>query len=534
MWKEHPLAKKQIGPFALVSVTDKTRIGEVAAVLAKYDFQLLSTGGTAKVLAAAELAVIEVSALTGIPEMMDGRVKTLHPVIHGGLLAVRSNPEHMEALDRLGGGGIDVLIVNLYPFAETVAKGADFDTCAEEIDIGGPAMIRGAAKNHNDVLIVVDPEDYNDLVAELETNNGVVKAEFRRRMAAKAFSYTAWYDSAIAAWLRGQVGELLPKYFTVGGIRKQVCRYGENPHQAGAIYLTGENRPGAATARQVAGKEMSLNNYADADAAFELVGEFGATVPTCVIVKHANPCGVAQGMDQKQAYRRAVECDRTSAFGGVVAFNQILELSTALEIAKIFTEVVIAPDATEAAIEVIGSKPGIRLLLTGGLPDPRATGLTVKPIAGGLLVQTRDNKVETELDFGIVTRRGPTHAEAEDLRFAWTVAKHVKSNAIVFARHMRTVGVGAGQMSRVDSVHIAAQKAQEMAKALDLPHPTTKGSVVASDAFFPFADGLIAAIVAGATAAIQPGGSKNDAEVIKAANDRDVAMVFTKVRHFRH
>ena len=520
---------------ALLSVSDKTGLIEFARALAGHGVELISTGGTAKAIAAAGLTVKDVSDLTGFPEMMDGRVKTLHPKVHGGLLAIRDNKQHAEAMKTHGIAPIDLLVVNLYPFEATVDKGANFEECIENIDIGGPAMIRAAAKNHDDVTVVVEAEDYQSVLDELAQNQGATTLALRRRLAAKAYARTAAYDAAISNWFAGRLKIDAPDFRAIGGKLIQSLRYGENPHQSAAFYRTPDRRPGVSTARQLQGKELSYNNINDTDAAYECVGEFDASrTAACVIVKHANPCGVAEGTDLISAYRKALACDSTSAFGGIIAMNRQLDADTAREITKIFTEVIIAPDASEEAIAIIGARKNLRLLLAGALPDPRIPGLTAKTVAGGLLVQSRDNAVVDDMTFKIVTKRAPTDAEMRDLKFAFRVAKHVKSNTIIYAKDLATVGIGAGQMSRVDSARIAARKAQDAAKELDLTEPLTKGSVVASDAFFPFADGMLACIEAGATAVVQPGGSMRDEEVIKAADEHGIAMVFTGTRHFRH
>ena len=519
---------------ALISVSDKTGLIEFATALAKTGVELLSTGGTAKALRAAGLAVRDVAEITGFPEMMDGRVKTLHPMVHGGLLALRDNPDHLAAMDRHKIGAIDLLVVNLYPFEATVASGADYDDCIENIDIGGPAMIRAAAKNHAFVGVVVDPEDYADVLAELAAHGGTTLA-FRQRLARTAYARTAAYDAAVSSWMAGAQGDVAPRRRAFAGTLKQTMRYGENPHQGAAFYTDGTGRPGVATARQHQGRELSYNNINDTDAAFELVAEFApGDGPACAIIKHANPCGVARGASLTEAYQKAFDCDRTSAFGGIVALNRALDGATAEEIVKIFSEVVIAPGADDDARAIFAAKKNLRLLTTGALPDPRMPILAYKQVAGGFLVQDKDTGRVTETDLRVVTRRAPTAAEMADLRFAWTVAKHVKSNAIVYARNGATIGIGAGQMSRVDSSTIAALKAARMGAELGLPQTPARGSVVASDAFFPFADGLLAAAEAGATAIIQPGGSMRDDEVIAAADAAGLAMVLTGMRHFRH
>jgi phosphoribosylaminoimidazolecarboxamide formyltransferase / IMP cyclohydrolase len=520
---------------ALVSVSDKAGLVDFARALAGRGVELVSTGGTRKALADAGLAVRDVSELTGFPEMMDGRVKTLHPKVHGGLLAIRDNKDHAAAMQAHGIAAIDLLVVNLYPFEATVAGNADFETCIENIDIGGPAMIRAGAKNHADVAVVVDASDYAVVLAELERHGGATTLALRKSLAAKAYARTAAYDAAISNWFADKLGDVAPAYRAVGGRLIEPLRYGENPHQSAAFYRTPEVRPGVATARQLQGKQLSYNNINDTDAAYECVAEFDPVrTAACVIVKHANPCGVAEGTSLLEAYRKALACDPVSAFGGIVAVNRGLDAEAARAITEIFTEVIIAPDASEEAIAIVGAKKNLRLLVTGGLPDPRAGGFIVKSVAGGLLVQSRDNAVVDDMAFKVVTRRAPTNAELADLAFAFRVAKHVKSNTIVYARDRATVGIGAGQMSRIDSARIAARKAEDAAAAAGGTEPLTKGSVVASDAFFPFADGLLVAIEAGATAVIQPGGSMRDDEVIKAADDHGIAMVFTGTRHFRH
>ena len=520
---------------ALISVSDKSGVVEFARALARFGVELVSTGGTQKTLSDAGLTVLDVSDLTGFPEMMDGRVKTLHPAVHGGLLGIRDNPAHAEAMRAHRISPIDILVVNLYPFEATVARGGDFADCVENIDIGGPAMIRAAAKNHDDVAVLVEASDYAALLEELVMHNGMTTLELRRRLAAKAYARTAAYDAAIANWFAQEVDDVAPGYRAFGGRLIEKLRYGENPHQAAAFYRTPDQRFGVATARQAQGKQLSYNNINDTDAAYECVAEFDpARTAACAIIKHANPCGVAEGESLADAYRRALACDPTSAFGGIVALNRTLEAEAARAITEIFTEVIIAPDATAEAIAIVGAKKNLRLLLAGGPPDPRAPGLTAKTVAGGLLVQTRDNAVVDDMDLKPVTKRPPTYAELRDLRLAFRVAKHVKSNTIVYAKNLATVGIGAGQMSRVDSARIAARKAEDAAKDAGLKEPATRGSVVASDAFFPFADGLLVAIEAGATAVIQPGGSVRDDEVIKAADGHGVAMVFTGTRHFRH
>ncbi len=518
---------------ALLSTSDKTGLAELAAGLADLGVELISTGGTARALREHGLTVSDVSAVTGFPEIMDGRVKTLHPAIHGGFLGVRGDAEHEAAMAEHHIAPIDLAVINLYPFEQTVRSGGDFAACVENIDIGGPAMIRAAAKNHRFVTIITDPAD-GQLVLQALRQEGGVPGELRRRLAAKAFAHTAAYDAAIATWFAEQTQETAPQKRILAGTLSQVMRYGENPHQSAAFYVGGRDRPGVSSARQVQGKTLSYNNINDTDAAFELVCEFDPAKAAVAIIKHANPCGVAVGKEPLDAYEKALACDCVSAFGGIVALNQPIDETAARKIAEIFTEVVIAPDASPEALEVFAGKKNLRLLLTGGLADPRAPGLAAKTVAGGLLVQSRDNGVVDDLRLEVVTKRQPDERQMADLKFAFSVAKHVKSNAIVYAKDGATVGIGAGQMSRVDSARIAAQKAQDAARAAGLAQPLTKGCVAASDAFFPFADGLVAALEAGATAVIQPGGSMRDDEVIAAADEADIAMVFTGMRHFRH
>jgi phosphoribosylaminoimidazolecarboxamide formyltransferase/IMP cyclohydrolase len=517
---------------ALLSVSDKSGLVELGQALAAKGVELVSTGGTAKSLRAAGLTVRDVSDLTGFPEMMDGRVKTLHPMVHGGLLAVRDDAEHAKAMADHGIGAIDLVVVNLYPFAQTVAKGAPRDEVIENIDIGGPSMVRSAAKNHAYVAIVTDPADYADIIA----SGGVTTIEQRKLYAAKAFAATAQYDATIASWFAyADQGQFFPDAISVPIRKAAGLRYGENPHQQAALYVpAGPGARGIAQATQIQGKELSYNNYNDADAALELVSEFRDGPPTVVIVKHANPCGVATGETLIEAYEAALACDSVSAFGGIIAVNRPLDGKTAEAISGIFTEVVAAPDADDDAKAVFAKKKNLRLLLTGELPDPARPGLAMKTIAGGLLLQSRDNGRIGPDDLKVVTKREPTEQELKDCLFAWTVAKHVKSNAIVYAKDNATAGVGAGQMNRLESARIAAWKAKDAAEKAGWREAKTIGSAVASDAFFPFADGLLAAVEAGATAVIQPGGSIRDNEVIAAADEAGLAMVFTGMRHFRH
>ncbi len=522
-----PAPDKVVVRRALISVSDKTGLIEAATQLAALGVELVSTGGTRKAIADAGLPVKDVADLTGFPEMMDGRVKTLHPVVHGGLLGVRDAPAHKAAMDEHGIGAIDLVYVNLYPFEQTVAAGADYETCVENIDIGGPAMIRSAAKNHGYVAICTDPADMAQVLAEL-ADGGATSLALRKTLAARAYGRTAAYDAAISTWFAGALGETAPKRMALAGELVQTMRYGENPHQSAAFYRFPNPRTGVATARQLQGKELSYNNINDTDAAFELIAEFDpASGPACAIIKHANPCGVATGGSLAEAYDRALACDPTSAFGGIVALNTKLDAATAAKILEIFTEVVIAPDADPDAVALFAKKKNVRLLTTGGLPDPAATGNTFRSVAGGFLVQSRDTARLTPADLKVVTKRAPTDEEVRDMLFAFTIAKHVKSNAIVYARAGQTLGVGAGQMNRKDSARIAALRAADF--GLDL-----KGSACASEAFFPFPDGLIQAADAGCTAVIQPGGSIGDDKVIAAADERGLAMVFTGVRVFRH
>jgi phosphoribosylaminoimidazolecarboxamide formyltransferase / IMP cyclohydrolase len=524
---------------ALLSVSDKTGLIDFARGLAGHGVALISTGGTAKALREAGLEVADVSEITQFPEMMDGRVKTLHPNVHGGLLSLRDKADHAQAMKAHGIEGIDLLVCNLYPFEATVARGADFETTIENIDIGGPAMTRSAAKNHDWVTVVVDVEDYKAVLDEMAANKGATTAKLRRTLAQRAFARTAAYDAAVSNWFADELakdGETAPpRRRAQGGYLRQRLRYGENPHQQAAFYVDGSSRPGVASARQIQGKELSYNNINDTDAAYELVAEFDPKLaPACAIIKHANPCGVAVGKNLRDAYLAALACDTQSAFGGVLAFNTRLDGATAEEISKIFTEVIIAPDADEDARQILASKKNLRLLIAGGLPDPLAPTLTYRSVAGGFLVQSRDNGRATRETLKVVTKRQPRPQEITDMLFAFTVGKHVKSNAIIYAKDGSTAGIGAGQMSRVDSARIAAIKAKDAAKVAGWVQPRTIGSSAASEAFFPFPDGLLAVAEAGATAVIQPGGSMNDQKVIDAADEAGLAMVFTGMRHFRH
>ena len=518
----------------MLSVSDKSGLIDFARDLAEFGVELLSTGGTAAALKAAGIPVKDIAEHTGFPEMMDGRLKTLHPKVHGGLLAVRGNAEHEAAAERYGIAPIDLVVVNLYPFEATVAAGAPFDTAIENIDIGGPAMIRAAAKNHAAVTVIVDPADYAPVLTQMRAQAGATSAALRQALAAKAYARTAAYDAAISAWFADVLDEPAPVWRAFGGKLAQELRYGENPHQRAAFYSTGAPRPGVATIVQHQGKELSYNNLADTDAAFELVAEFDPTTPAVAIIKHANPCGVAVGGSLIEAYRQALRCDPVSAYGGIIALNGAIDAATATEITSIFTEVVIAPQASAEAKAIFAGKKNLRLLTTGALPDPRRQDLSFRSLSGGFLVQSRDAAMVDDLELKVVSQRQPTPQELIDLKFAFKVAKHVKSNAIVYAKGGATVGIGAGQMSRLDSARMAAWKSLEAAKAAGLSEPLATGAVVASDAFFPFPDGLLAAAEAKVTAVIQPGGSMRDKEVIAAADAHGLAMVFTGLRHFRH
>lgn len=523
---------------ALLSVSDKSRLLDQAKALSKRGVHLVSTGGTRKAISDAGIDVKDVSDLTRFPEMMDGRVKTLHPMVHGGLLGDRDLSSHVTAMEDHDILPIDLLIVNLYPFENAVASGAGYETCIENIDIGGPAMIRAAAKNHAHVAVCVDAEDVDAVLADMDANDGHVSGTLRQRLAHKSYARTAAYDAAISNYFANHLEDIAPPYRAQAGSLKQTLRYGENPHQTAAFYSDGSDRPGVATAQQLQGKALSYNNINDTDAAYELVAEFGhadkGAKPAVAIIKHANPCGVAVADNFITAYRQALACDPVSAFGGIVALNGTLDAETAKDIIKVFTEVVIAPAADEDAIEVFAKKKNLRLLIAGGLPNPQDASLTQRNVAGGILVQDRDNGYVDPADMKVVTKRAPTEAEMADMLMAWKVAKHVKSNAIVYVKDGATAGVGAGQMSRIDSARIAARKALDAQKAAGWDTPKTQGCACASDAFFPFPDGMLSAAEAGATAIIQPGGSIKDDDVIKAADEAGLAMVMTGMRHFRH
>lgn len=520
---------------ALISVSDKKGIVKFASALNDAGIKIISTGGTFSELKKANIDVKDVSSVTSFPEILDGRVKTLHPKIHGGLLNIRSNKDHQKTINEQEIENIDLLIVNLYPFEDTVKNKSDYKTCIENIDIGGPAMIRAAAKNHESVGVIVDPEDYDEIINEINDNDLSLTKETLKRLALKAFARTAAYDSTISNWLSNELDMPLGKYKSIGGLEHQNLRYGENPHQKAKFYNDGSNVCGLITANQIQGKELSYNNINDTNAAFELVSEFDPNLkPAVAIIKHANPCGVATGDSLNSAYQNALRCDSVSAFGGIIALNQKLDGETAKEISEIFTEVIIAPSISDEAKNILSSKKNLRVLITGGLADPEKSGVMIKSVAGGFLAQTKDNIIVDKEDLKVVTKRQPSEQELDDLLFAFKVAKHVKSNAIVYAKNGSTVGIGAGQMNRLDSSRIAARKSDDAAKMINLKEPLAVNSVVASDAFFPFADGLMAAADAGVTAIIQPGGSIRDDEVIEAANNASLAMLFTGIRHFNH
>ncbi len=520
---------------ALISVSDKNGIVDFAKGLSALGIEIISTGGTYSALSEAGIRVKDVASVTNFPEILDGRVKTLHPKIHGGLLGVRDNDEHRMVMEEHDILGIDLLVVNLYPFEETISKKSDYRTCIENIDIGGPAMIRAAAKNHAHVGVIVDSDDYDDVMKELNENQTSLNKITLQRLALKAYARTAAYDSTISNWMSKELNEPLGKYMSLGGTEQQNLRYGENPHQSAKFYNDGSNRKGLITSTQIQGKELSYNNINDTNAAFDLVSEFGLEGgPAVAIIKHANPCGVATGGSLAEAYSKALECDSVSAFGGIIALNEELDKKTASQIAEIFTEVIIAPKISIEAKEILSSKKNLRILVTGGLSEPNLPGVVIRSVSGGFLAQTKDNIILDEGSLRAVTKREPSKQEMQDLLFAFKVAKHVKSNAIVYAKDGATVGIGAGQMNRLDSSRIAARKSEDAAIAAGIERPMAEGSVVASDAFFPFADGLMAAADAGATAIIQPGGSIRDDEVIAAADDAGLAMLFTGVRHFNH
>ena len=520
---------------ALISVSDKKGIVKFASALNNAGIEIISTGGTFSKLKNANIDVKDVSSVTNFPEILDGRVKTLHPKIHGGLLNIRSNKDHQKTINEQEIENIDLLVVNLYPFENTIKNKSDYKTCIENIDIGGPAMIRAAAKNHESVGVIVDPDDYDEIINEINDNDLSLTKETLQKLAFKAFARTAAYDSTISNWLSNELDMPLNKYKSIGGIEHQNLRYGENPHQKATFYNDGSNVCGLITADQIQGKELSYNNINDTNAAFELVSEFDPNLKSAVaIIKHANPCGVATGDNLNSAYKKALRCDSVSAFGGIIALNKELDGETAKEISEIFTEVIIAPSISDKAKNILSSKKNLRVLITGGLANPEKSGVMIKSVAGGFLAQTKDNIIVDKENLKVVTKRQPSEQELDDLLFAFKVAKHVKSNAIVYAKDGSTVGIGAGQMNRLDSSRIAARKSDDAAKMINLEEPLAVGSVVASDAFFPFADGLMAAADAGVTAIIQPGGSIRDDEVIEAANNAELAMLFTGIRHFNH
>lgn len=510
---------------ALISVSDKRGITEFASFLAEQGVMILSTGGTAKLLKQKKIPTKEVSEHTGFPEILNGRVKTLHPHIHGGILARRDDPAHMKTLEEQGITPIDLVIINLYPFEQAVSRGADEEECIEEIDIGGPCLIRASAKNHQAVTIVVDPEDYDAVKDAMKEHAGATDLNLRKQLAAKAFARTATYDSMIAGWMdRPEPGKLKQQLILTATL-KQSLRYGENPHQKAGFYQTTSAAGTLADAKQLQGKELSYNNLLDAHAALELVREFSE--PAVAIIKHNNPCGVSQGKSLLEAYEKALACDKQSAYGGIIALNRAVDGKTAASIADLFAEVIIAPDITEEAKAFFSQKKNLRVLVTEAPMTSISDGMMIMPVSGGLLVQQTNDQIIDEAVLKIVSKRQPTNEELRDMRFAFTVCKHVKSNAIVLAKHNATIGIGAGQMSRVDSVRIACWKAEEAGLG-------TKGTVLASDAFFPFDDNVHAAAKAGVTAIIQPGGSIRDEEVIRAADSYNMAMVFTGIRHFRH
>jgi len=535
-----PFDKERFTPVkrALISVSDKSRLIEQARALHHRKVELISTGGTYKAISSEGIPVTDVSEVTNFPEMMDGRVKTLHPMVHGGLLGDRDLESHNSSMREHGILPIDLLIVNLYPFENTVNQGGSYEMCVENIDIGGPAMIRAAAKNHAHVAVCTDADDVELILAEMDANEGKISGALKQSLASKTYSQSAAYDAAIANYFSDQLGEPDPAFRLQSGKLKQSLRYGENPHQIAGFYSDGSARPGIASATQIQGKELSYNNINDTDAAYELVAEFGSVLegalPAVAIIKHANPCGVAVAPTFLEAYKNALACDPVSAFGGIVALNGPLDKDTASQILKIFTEVVIAPSADPEATKLFKKKKNIRLLIVGDLPDPREPSLTYRNVGGGILVQNRDNGHVPITDLKVVTKRQPSVKEMSDLLMAWKVAKHVKSNAIIYVKDGSTAGIGAGQMSRIDSARIAARKAEDAKDIAGWDTLRTEGCACASDAFFPFADGMLAAASAGATAIIQPGGSIRDDEVIAAVDAKGIAMVFTSMRHFRH
>ena len=514
---------------ALVSVSDKTGLEELVHCLAKHNIQIISTGGTSKAIQELGVNVNDVSSITNFPEMMDGRVKTLHPNIHGGLLARRDNDDHKDSQKEHGIQDIDLVVVNLYPFEETINSDSNEEKCIENIDIGGPAMLRSAAKNHQFVTVVTDTNDYQDIISELDKNDGSTTIEFRKKLAAKTYAITAQYDTLISNWFLKDDNELKINFSSPGTLSSEL-RYGENPHQSAGIYKSSFQKSGIPYADLIQGKELSYNNINDADAALQLIKEFDTKESAVAIIKHANPCGVACGKSLMDAYEKAFSCDTTSAFGGIIAFNQTLDEDTAKKILEVFTEVIIIPEITEGAKKILQEKSKIRVLLVNNINSNKVNH-SFKSIEGGILVQSGDDKETKDSDLKIVTKIQPTKEQRSDMLFAFKVCKHVKSNAIIYVKNKKTIGIGAGQMSRVDSAKIASQKNSEMEPT---DENSLKDSIVASDAFFPFADGLLVTISSGATAVIQPGGSIKDDEVIKAADEAGISMVFTGTRHFKH
>ena len=514
---------------ALISVLDKSGLDTIVQCLKEHNVKIISTGGTSKSISEMGADVTDVSSITNFPEMMDGRVKTLHPNVHGGLLSKRDNNEHIQSQKDHGIEDIDLVIVNLYPFEETIKSQDNEEICIENIDIGGPAMLRSGAKNHKFVTVVTDVNDYDKLIREMQQNNGSTTLEFRKQLAAKTFLTTAYYDSLISNWFQRNSKEPSEKFSTAGNL-SSTLRYGENPHQSASLYKSSLQQSGIPYATLLQGKELSYNNINDADAALQLIKEFDKKIPTVAIIKHANPCGVASGVSLCEAYTKAFSCDTTSAFGGIIALNQIIDKDSAVEIIKIFTEVIIAPGITDEAKEIFESKSNLRILILPSLHEKNGSQ-NYKSIEGGILVQTNDNEETIKSDLKVVTQNEPSDNQIEDMLFAFKVCKHVKSNAIIYVKNKKTIGIGAGQMSRVDSAKIASQKNSEMNPS---DENSLKDSVVASDAFFPFADGLLITIESGATAVIQPGGSVKDEEVIAAADEAGISMVFTGKRHFKH
>jgi phosphoribosylaminoimidazolecarboxamide formyltransferase/IMP cyclohydrolase len=514
---------------ALISVSDKSGLEKVVQSLKEHNVKIVSTGGTAKAIAGMDVDVTDVSTLTNFPEMMDGRVKTLHPNVHGGLLSKRDDKNHVQSQEEHGIEDIDLIIVNLYPFEETIKSEENEEICIENIDIGGPAMLRSAAKNHKFITVITDADDYDELIEEIKKNKGSTTLEFRKKLAAKTFSTTAYYDSLISNWFYREKKEKVAKFSTAGKL-SSTLRYGENPHQSASLYKSSMQNSGIPQATLLQGKELSYNNINDADAALQLIKEFEETIPTVAIIKHANPCGVASGSTLHEAYTKAFSCDTTSAFGGIIALNQTIDKDAAEQIVKIFTEVIIAPGITDEAKGIFKTKNNLRVLILTSLHN-KNNSHNFKSIEGGILVQSNDDENTNKSDLTVVTEKKPSDSEIEDMLFAFKVCKHVKSNAIIYVKNKKTIGIGAGQMSRVDSAKIASQKNSEMEKSEE---NSLENSVVASDAFFPFADGLLVTISSGAKAVIQPGGSVKDDEVIEAANKAGISMVFTGVRHFRH